>query len=50
MRELVHGLVALMTVAVVLALAPLPVRGKEAESVKGSHCLGRSLPCAVAVF
>ena len=43
-RELVHGRVALVTVAVVLALAPLPVRGQEVESVEGGHCLGCSLP------
>ena len=43
-RELVHGRVALVTVAVVLALAPLPVRGQEVKSVEGGHCRGRSLP------
>ena len=43
-RELVHGRVVLMTVAVVLALAPLPVRGQEVESVEGGHRRGRSLP------
>ena len=43
-RELVHGRVVLVTVAVVLALAPLPVRGQEVESVEGGHRRGRSLP------
>ena len=36
--------VVLVTVAVVLALAPLPVRGQEIESVEGGHRRGRSLP------
>ena len=40
-RELVHGRVALVTVSVVLALAPLPVRGQEVESVEGGHRRGR---------
>ena len=43
-RELVHGRVVLVTVAVVLALAPLPVRGQEVESVGGDHRRGRYLP------
>ena len=43
-RELVHGRVVLVTVAVVLALAPLPVHGQEVESVGGAHRRGRSLP------
>ena len=43
-RELVHGRVVLVTMAVVLALAPLPVRGQEVESVEGGHRRGRSLP------
>ena len=43
-RELVHGQVVLVTVAVVLALAPLPVRGQEVESVEGGHRCSRSLP------
>ena len=43
-RELVHGRVVLLTVTVVLALAPLPVRGEEVESVGGGHRCGRSLP------
>ena len=30
--------------AVFLALAPLPVRGQEVESVEGGHRRGRSLP------
>ena len=41
-RELVHGRVVLVTVAVVLA--PLPVRGQEVESVEGGHLRDRSLP------
>ena len=48
-RELVHGRVVLVTVAVVLALAPLPVRGQEVESVEGGHRHGRSLPVYVRV-
>ena len=40
-RELVHGRVDLLTVAVFFALAPLPVRGQEVED---GHCRGRSLP------
>ena len=48
-RELVHGRVVLMTVAVVLALAPLPVRGQEVESVEGGHRRVRSLPVCVRV-
>ena len=43
-RELMHGQVALVTVTVVLALAPLPVSGQEVESIEGGHRLGRSLP------
>ena len=43
-RELVHGRVVLVTVAVILALTPLPVRGQEVESVEGGHRRGRSLP------
>ena len=35
--------------AVVLALAPLPVRGQEVESVEGGHRCGRSLPVCVRV-
>ena len=51
-RELVHGRGVLVTVAVVLGLAPLPVRGQEVESVEGGHRRGRSLPVCgrVAVF
>ena len=41
-RELVHGRIVLVTVAVVLALAPLPVCGQEVESVGGGHRRGRS--------
>ena len=33
-----------VTVAVVLALCPLPVRGREVESVEGGRRLGRCLP------
>ena len=43
-RELVHVRAALVTVAVVLALCPLPVRGREVESVEGGRRLGRCLP------
>ena len=43
--ELTHGRIVLVTVA--LALAPLPVRGQEIESVEGGHRRSRSLPmCA----
>ena len=42
--ELARGRTALVTVAVVLTLAPLPVRGQEVESVKGGHLLGRCPP------
>ena len=35
-----------MTVAVVLALAPLPVRGQAVESVGGGHRLGRCPPAS----
>ena len=48
-RELVHGRVVLVTVAVVLALAPLPVRGQEVESVEGSHRRGRGLLTTTAL-
>ena len=43
-RELVHSRVVLVTVAVVLALAPLPVCGQEVKSVGGDHHRGCSLP------
>ena len=43
-RELVHGRVVLVTVAAILALAPLPVRGEEVKSVGGGHRRGCSLP------
>ena len=43
-RELVHGRAALVTVAVVLALSPLPVRDLGVESVEGGHRRGRCLP------
>ena len=43
-RELVHSRAALVTVAVVFALSPLPVRGLEVESVGGGHRHGRCLP------
>ena len=42
--ELAHGRIVLVTVAVVLALAPLPVRGQEVESTEGGHRRGRCLP------
>ena len=42
--ELARGRTALVTVAVVLGLAPLPVRGQEGESVEGSRLLGRCPP------
>ena len=44
--ELALSRTALMTVAVVLALAPLPVRGQEVESVGGGHLLGRCPPAS----
>ena len=40
-RELARGRSAPVTVAVVLALAPLPIRGQEGESVEGGRLLGR---------
>ena len=43
-RELVYGRLVLVTVAIVLALTPLPVRSQEVESVEGGHRRGRSLP------
>ena len=43
-RELAHGRIVLVTVAVVLPLAPLPVHGQKVESVGGGHRRGRSLP------
>ena len=42
-RGLVHERVARVDVAVALALAPLPVRGQEVESVGIGHCPRRSL-------
>ena len=42
-RELGHGRVAPVDVAVVLALSPLPVRGQEVESDDDGHRPGRSL-------
>ena len=42
-RELGHEVVARVDVAVVLALAPLPVRGQEVESVDAGHRPRRSL-------
>ena len=42
-RELMHGRVVLVTVVVVLALAPLPVGGQEVECVEGGHRRSRSL-------
>ena len=44
--ELALGRTALVTVAVVLALNPLPVRGQEVESVGGVHLLGRCPPAS----
>ena len=44
--ELALGWTALVTVAVVLALAPLPVRGQEVESVGGGHLLGLCPPAS----
>ena len=44
-----HGRIvelALVTVTVVLALAPLPVHGQEVESVGGGHLLGRCPPAS----
>ena len=43
-RELVHDQVVLVTVAVILALAPLSVRGQDVERVGGGHRHGCSLP------
>ena len=42
--ELALGRTALVTVAVVLALAPLVVHGQAVESVGGGHPLGRCPP------
>ena len=44
--ELALGRTALVTVAVVLALNPLTVRGQEVESVGGSHPLGCCRPAS----
>ena len=44
--ELALGRTALVTVAVVLALAPLPVRSQAVESVGGGHPLGRCPPAS----
>ena len=44
--ELALGRTALVTVAVVLALAPLTVRGQAVESVGGGHPLGRCPPAS----
>ena len=44
--ELALGRTALLTVAVVLALAPLPVRGQKVESVGGGHLLGLCPPAS----
>ena len=48
--ELALGRTALVTVAVVLALAPLTVRGQAIESVEGGHPLGRDLRIAPALI
>ena len=45
--ELALGRTALVTVAVVLTLAPLTVRGQEVESVGGGHPLGCCPPASV---
>ena len=42
-RGLGHKRVARVDVTVVVALAPLPVRGQEVESVDAGHCPRRSL-------
>ena len=42
-RGLGHVRVARVDVAVALALAPLPVRGQEVESIDSGHCPRRSL-------
>ena len=44
--ELALGRTALVTVAVVLALTPLAVRGQAVESVGGGHPLGRCPPAS----
>ena len=44
--EIARGRTALVTVAVVLALSPLPVRGQEVESVEGGRLLGRCPPAS----
>ena len=44
--ELALGRTALVTVAIVLALAPLTVRGQAVESVGGGHPLGRWPPAS----
>ena len=44
--ELALGRTALVTVAIILALAPLTVRSQAVESVKGGHPLGRCPPAS----
>ena len=44
--ELALGQTALVTVAVVLALDPLPVRGQEVESAGGGHLFSRCPPAS----
>ena len=44
--ELTLGRTAFVTVTVVLALAPLTVRGQAVESVGGGHLLGRCPPAS----
>ena len=44
--ELALGQTALVTVAIVLALAPLTIRGQAVESVRGGHLLGRCSPAS----
>ena len=44
--ERARGRTALVTMAVVLALAPLPVHGQEVESIEGGRLLGRCPPAS----
>ena len=47
--ELARGRTALVTVAMVLALGPLPIRGQEVESVEGGRLLSRCPPAIGSV-
>ena len=47
--ELARGQTALVTVAVVLTLAALPVCGQEVESIEGGRLLGRCPPTSGCV-